>query len=364
MGGKAAMLLVLGFSLIFLVFGSNFNNLSTRSVDNFSDYYTHNIAYNIAVAGANLAANKVFKDKTWDTGYDKLPFQGGHINVYVTNPTGGGGKVTVCHNAKKHSAHSISINASAVPAHLAHGDQLGPCGGGALAADMVLIYSEGIFQEDTAVVYVELQPSTFAKYGNFYDKMASAIPATGDIFQGPFHVNDKMRTWGSPEFFGKVTSKKGLQMYNTKDPKFHGGYESGVDVERPFDTTGMRSAGTAGGLVLRAPDGSGKEIEVELEFKDDKVEIEILGYDPKDYPKYKDGGPLIKETLKLKDFNGMIYAEKSNVYVKGKLDGAATVVATKKGKNGYGNIFQTDDLEYKDDISKKPDSDNMLGLSS
>ncbi len=37
MGGKAAMLLVLGFSLIFLVFGSNFNSLSTRSVDNNTD---------------------------------------------------------------------------------------------------------------------------------------------------------------------------------------------------------------------------------------------------------------------------------------------------------------------------------------
>ncbi len=75
--------------------------------------------------------------------------------------------------------------------------------------------------------------------------MATAIPATGDIFQGPFHVNDVMKTWGSPEFFGKVTSKGGLVMYNTKNPKFHGGYESGIDVPRPFDTTGMRVAGTA-----------------------------------------------------------------------------------------------------------------------
>ncbi len=364
MGGKAAMLLVLGFSIIFMVFGGNFNNLSNRSVENYSSYYTHNLAYNIAVAGANIASNKVFLDKTWDDGYDNLPFQGGYLNVYITNPTGGGGKVDVCHNPDKHSAHTISINVSALPAHLAKGDELGACGAAA-AAEMVLIYSEGFYQDDTAVVYVELQPSTFAKYGNFYDKMASAIPATGDIFQGPFHVNDKMRTWGSPEFFGKVTSKKGLEMYNTKDPQFHGGYESGVDVERPFDTTGMRSAGTAGGLELRAPDGSGKPIDVSIEFKGDKVEIEILNEDDFDddaYEDYDDGGPIIKETIKLKDFNGMIYAEKANIYIKGELDGSSTVVATKKGKNGYGNIFQTDDLKYKDDLSKKPESDNMLGL--
>ncbi|MCW8849006.1 MAG: DUF4900 domain-containing protein, partial [Melioribacteraceae bacterium] len=222
MGGKAAMLLVLGFSLIFLVFGSNFNSLSTRSVDNNTDYYIHNTSHNIAVAGANLAANRVFLDKTWDAGHFNLPFQGGIINTYITNPTGTGTKVIVCHKKGSHNQHDISISPSALATHLAHGDVIGSCGAG-MAAQMVLIYSEGIFQGDTSSVYVELQPSTFAKYGNFYDKMASAIPATGDIFQGPFHVNDQMKTWGSPEFFGKVTSKGGLTMYNTKDPKFHGG---------------------------------------------------------------------------------------------------------------------------------------------
>jgi len=353
MGGKAAMFLVLGFSLIFLVFGSNFNNLSTRSVENNTDYYVHNMAHNIAVAGANLASNKVFIDKTWDTGYEDLAYQGGIINVYITNPLGSGSKLDVCHGKGSHHAHTISINASAIPAHLAHGDVLGACGA-PLSANMVLIYSEGIFQGDTSTVYVELQPSTFAKYGNFYDKMGPT-PATGDVFEGPFHVNDKMKTWGSPEFFGKVTSKGGLKMSGTKDPIFHGGYESGVDVERPFDTTGMRMAGSAGGLVIKDTTGSGKKIDVEIEFKKKKVEY-----------RYKIDDGLnkwsSKITTKLSDFNGMMYVEKGNVFVKGEIDGASTVVATKKGKNGCGNIYQTDDLEYKDDIKKKPGSDNMLGL--
>jgi hypothetical protein len=354
MGGKAAMLLVLGFSIIFLVFGNNFNNLSTRSVENNADYYIHNMSHNIAIAGANLAANRVFIDKTWDVGYEDLAYQDGIINVYITNPTGGGGgKVEVCHGKGLHHAHTISIGAPAVPAHLAHGDTFGPCGG-ATPPEMVVIYSEGIYMGDTSTVYVELQPSTFAKYGNFYDKM-SAIPATGDIFDGPFHVNDKMKTWGSPEFFGKVTSKKGLTLMGTKDPVFHGGYESGVDVERPFDTTGMRTAGSAGGLVIKDTTGSGDKIDVEIEFKNANVEYRF---------KIDDGANKwsTKETVKLKDFNGMMYVEKGNVFVKGQLDGAATVVATKKGLAGCGNIYQTDDIKYKDDVKKKPNSDNMLGL--
>ncbi len=41
--------------------------------------------------------------------------------------TDGGEKVLVCHKPDKKGGHTISIAAEAVPAHLAHGDTLGPC---------------------------------------------------------------------------------------------------------------------------------------------------------------------------------------------------------------------------------------------
>jgi len=43
-------------------------------------------------------------------------------------PDGGeGGKVLVCHKPDKKGGHTLSISSSAVPAHLGHGDKLGPC---------------------------------------------------------------------------------------------------------------------------------------------------------------------------------------------------------------------------------------------
>ncbi|HYZ93905.1 MAG TPA: hypothetical protein VFA34_16150 [Actinomycetota bacterium] len=46
--------------------------------------------------------------------------------------TGYAGKVTICHHtgSKKHPFHTITVSANAVPAHLRHGDTLGPCPGG------------------------------------------------------------------------------------------------------------------------------------------------------------------------------------------------------------------------------------------
>lgn len=40
---------------------------------------------------------------------------------------GGGEKVLICHKPEKKGGHTISVSSSAVPAHLAHGDTLGPC---------------------------------------------------------------------------------------------------------------------------------------------------------------------------------------------------------------------------------------------
>lgn len=41
--------------------------------------------------------------------------------------TENGGKVTICHKPDKKGGHTITVDASAVPAHMAHGDKMGPC---------------------------------------------------------------------------------------------------------------------------------------------------------------------------------------------------------------------------------------------
>ena len=86
MGGKASILLVLGFSLIFLIIGHNFGNVSTRATDNFVDYYDSTMAYNIAISGTNILANKFFVDPAMADNSGSMDFQGGEIQYsFVTS---------------------------------------------------------------------------------------------------------------------------------------------------------------------------------------------------------------------------------------------------------------------------------------
>lgn len=38
-------------------------------------------------------------------------------------------KVTICHREGNGSSHTITVSINAVPAHMAHGDLIGECGG-------------------------------------------------------------------------------------------------------------------------------------------------------------------------------------------------------------------------------------------
>jgi hypothetical protein len=61
--------------------------------------------------------------------------QNGQITITQINPLNtdneneaqGGQKVLVCHKPAKKGGHTISIDSSAVPAHMAHGDKMGAC---------------------------------------------------------------------------------------------------------------------------------------------------------------------------------------------------------------------------------------------
>ncbi len=311
MGGKASLLLVLGFSMIFLVFVQSNSRVTISAVDNTSNYYYETKVNNIAIAAANMAAHEVFNNNSWNSGFGTTNFDGGDYQVSV-----------------------------------------------AIAGSLKVITTTANYEGYSKTITVKLKREDYSKYGNFYGKV-SAIPATGDTFRGPFHVNGDLKTWGDPVFMGKTTMKGTLKKIGpTHNPDFHKGYTEGIEKPVEFDTSGMRSFASLNGMVFKDTTGAGNAIDVEMEFKNNgKIKY-----------RYKIDDGLNKWSHMHSEFitdvsaNGLFFVEKGKVFVKGTVNGRATIVASKMGKSGYGTIYQTDDIKYNTDPTVDPTSTDMLGL--
>jgi len=180
--GKLAFFLVLGFSVIFLVMGYNANSVSTRAVENMVDYHAKTVAHNIAVSGANLAANQIFFDNAWKTGYSNIEFEGGYLDASVT-------VINAFQNIRK-------------------------------------LATTGSYRGISKTVEVIFQPSKFSKFA-YYSVSESGIHwHDGDTVWGPWHSQDYITISKNPVFWGKVTTKLGIKKNILPyDPKFYGGIE-------------------------------------------------------------------------------------------------------------------------------------------
>jgi hypothetical protein len=310
MGGKVSLLLILGFSGLFGIMGQNLLNFSNEASDNFYEYYTDTRSHNIAVSGANMAANKLFIDKTWMDGWDDISIDGGSLTVTV--------ETFNVFNRR--------------------------------------IFSVGSYRGASDTVIVTLAPKNFAQYGNFYDKNG-AWWATGDTLRGPFHTNDWLRALGTPVFLGNATTKKGVKLKDKNaHPEFHGELNTGVYIPLEFDTSIIRIAAYDNGKIFRDTTYSNKITDVNLELNSDgtvkySVNINNNGWTPD-----------VTVPLNTLAPNGVIYVEKGNVFIKGTLNGRLSVVATGKGDKKAGTIHITGDVKYNKDPRIDPASTDMLGL--
>lgn len=306
MGGKAAVLLVLGFSLIFLVVTQYYGGLSNRAVDNSTAYYVEANAHQLAVSGANVALNQIFLDGSWSAGYSNVAMNGGEYDVTVNN----------------------------------------------ISSTLKEIISTGTFHGETKTVKIMMQPSSFAKFAWYIGNMSSKTFITGDTVWGPFHSQSALNIEGDPVFFGKVTSLKGLNPDEKQlaklgyDPKFYGGYESGVDVPLPnnYEFTDQKDA-CIDGVANHGGSSYFENTDVWLEFNGDGTLTYRKG-SGRDTSTY---GPPTTIDQSVFAPNGVIYVNKGDLYVKGQVKGQISIVAGESSGSGSGNVYVYDDITYTSD---------------
>ena len=297
--GRTSLYLVVGFNLLFGILGFNLSRVSNEGYKNYIHYYSETQAHNIANSGANIACNELYRESTWRDGYTNVSFADGRFNVRVTDV----------------SYNRIRLNA------------------------------EGVYDGERAYISVLFGPSSFAKFAYYSVVEGGIYWGTGDTVWGPWHSETKLTVKGDPVFYGKVTTRTGLfKNPTTSDPKFYGGFESGVQVELPDDMSPLHTAAQSNGAYFHDTD-------VWLTFNSDGT----VGF------RKTATGP--DSTVALSSFapNGTIVTYKGNLHIKGIVKGQVTVGALGSSGLGYGNIYLEDNIVYSVEPTL-PSCTDLLGI--
>lgn len=301
MGGKAALILVLGVSSVILMIGLNMNRVSLSSVDNSTSYYESQIAKEIAKSGINLATSNIARDPAWDASGSPYSYLGSNDLEITVNDTG----------------------------------------------DIKIVTSVGTFEDKSKLIEVKIKVASFSEYAYFSNVEGNIWWAAGDSVFGPFHTNDHMQVWQHPYFAGPSTSHGGPLKYMTNEandsPTIVGSYTTGITIDIPTDgISELQSSAQNGGVELL---GS----EISLEFVSDSIRYKLKSGD--DYT-----------TVLGSDFapNGVIYVKNADLRIKGTVKGKWSIGSN---RDVYidDDIVYSEVPDYTDDSDPSQD---LLGIIS
>ncbi|MCB0746329.1 MAG: DUF4900 domain-containing protein [Ignavibacteriae bacterium] len=304
MGGKAALLLILGYSTILLTVGLNFNRVSSSASDNSIDYFETTMAKEIAKSGINVASSNISRDAGWlpqSTPYSYL----GEDNLAITVKDTFGIKT---------------------------------------------VTSTAIYGDKIKTVEVKIVSASFSEYAYFSDSEAPAGQTIWwtekDSVWGPFHTNDVLRVTRHPYFDGPTTSHGGALIYKTDAladaPSIVGSYNTGVNIAIPTDgIAGLKTKASSGGFSF-----SGQPT-VFMQFAGDSIKYKFNSTDP-------------FTTVLATDLssNGTIFVDGGDLRISGTVEGRWSI-----GSNQ--SVYIDDDVTYQsipDYTDKYDPSNDLLGI--
>jgi hypothetical protein len=223
------------------------------------------------------------------------------------------------------------------------------------------IRSLSTVQGKSHAIEVDLTPTAFTDYLYYTNSdVGPGSPGyfrTGDVVDGPIHINDMMAIWGDPVFEHEIhTTATEIQYYNDNSPiqtsalsnpphdfpVFEEGIEMGAAPIPWLDESDLNTLKAMAGLSLANQ---------QLVFGRDDGSGPMLGY-----VSYSKIGQNSWTDVDLTSFNGLIYINGA-CEVSGIIDGQATVVSNT-------SISIVDDLVYagSDANGPLPNCDDILGL--
>lgn len=319
MFGKGAIILVLGFGVIFGIVGTRLNRLESNSIDNMAYYFDISISHNLAVMGANAGVSKLYQNPALRGALPTQTFTTGNLK---------GGSFTTRIDSLNMSTLRLRTVSTFVSTR---------------------VIPPKTYRDTVEVFFAKHLGQSFSMYAWMSNFEGNVFWITGDTVWGRVHSNGNLHISGSPVFIEKVTTAKA---FNPKPGSggsnaiFKKGYETGVTpIQYPTNLNELiaASAQISGGKRYT------NDIWVELDSKTS------ANNDGKAYIRNSATGPRVDSiTLSGGGFNGVILGNQ-NVYVKGKLDGALSIAA-------LNNLFVIDDVTYERNPQTIITSDDILGL--
>jgi len=303
--GRTSIFLVIGFSMILIMGGKTMSTVGIQALDNSLSYYENTQRYSIAVSAANLICSKIWETPAWTDGFSNVTYNGGTLSGTVSS-LGDGRKQIV---------------------------------------------TTATFGGTTQTVTIVMKPSNFSKFAYYGGTSASAAAwETGDTIGGPSHTQGKLKTFGSPVFLGKATSLTGITKSGTpKTPEFRGGFESGISITMP--------ANTSYNNIITAATDSGRF------FNGGNLYLKFNSNGTVSW-KTSPTGTYVTEPITSFAPNGVIAVDKGALFVEGTVDGRVTLASLRSSGAAGGTVTITNDLVMANNPRTDPTSNDILGIVS
>lgn len=180
MVGKAALIVILGFSLIFGIAGQYWNRTNDRAMENFYNYFDSTASHELAISAANILADTIF----WANSF------GGTLkNIDLGTRSFAGAKYRMFTQPDTVDGDSCIL----------------------AAAYGMYTSTSGKTINDT--VEILLRPGRFCTWAFFTGDDNGVYWKTNDTCFGNYHTNTRLCVDGAPVFKGNVTVGTGLTGY-------------------------------------------------------------------------------------------------------------------------------------------------------
>lgn len=386
MVGKGALIVILGFSLVFGVGNKYWNRTSNEAIENFVNYYDSTAAHVLAVSAVNILADSLF----WNQGSADLSnadfapqdFHDGTFYMYTRPDTVDG---------------EYDVLATAVAKYTGFRGHV--------------IYDS---------VQMLMEPGRFNQWAYFTDRDSDIYWTTGEVLDGRYHTNGTLYLKGAPVFKDNISTGVGLTTYwkapqlispsDLPDKKGNKliapGYTSGVIIPMPNTLANYESISNVYMIQDSANNGSKYAYDVYVTLNGTTVSyytvtssVSISGSKATytEVSRVPAGGTIDVPVGNLGDAGGkglgsVVLVKNGDLHISGQIDGKVTFVAEEgsgssarvssgsygkiegnkvdvdmtfaNGKNNHdaGNIIINGDITYANMPTDVSDSRNLLGL--